>query len=294
MQAKLQENIDITHLSNYKTPARARYYYEINSEEDISCLYELSLYARENNLKILTIWWGTNMLFAFDIYEGIIIKNNLVSWEYDIDTKELLSYSAASIWDIAESLEKKYNTDIWHRFIGLPGSIGGAIWWNAWCFGLEVENNFKEVYIYDIDNNVYKKLSKEEMKFSYRSSILKEGYSNYFIVYAVFDLSKVVEKYSSDTDNIYFREHKQPKWNTCWSFFKNPSREQSAWYLIEQVWLKWYKQGWALFSDIHANFLMHDGNGSYRDLLELIDTAKTRVRDQFWIELINEVQIITN
>jgi UDP-N-acetylenolpyruvoylglucosamine reductase len=58
-------------------------------------------------------------------------------------------------------------------------------------------------------------ISKKEMNFSYRSSILKEKNGKYFLISAIFDLSKVVEKYPSDTDNIYFREYKQPKGNTC-------------------------------------------------------------------------------
>jgi UDP-N-acetylenolpyruvoylglucosamine reductase len=48
------------------------------------------------------------------------------------------------------------------------------------------------------------------MKFSYRSSILKTT-NNYFLINSKFDLSKKQEKYSSEVDNIDFRENKQPK-----------------------------------------------------------------------------------
>ena len=77
-------------------------------------------------------------------------------------------------------------------------------------------------------------LSKKEMQFSYRHSKLKES-THLFIVSVDFDLSTINEKYSSDVDNIYFREHKQPKGNCCGSFFKNPSRDTSAGMLIESV-----------------------------------------------------------
>jgi UDP-N-acetylenolpyruvoylglucosamine reductase len=73
------------------------------------------------------------------------------------------------------------------------------------------------------------------MKFNYRTSVLKQNDSKYFLIKAKFNLSKKIEKYHSDVDNIDFRENKQPKGNTCGSFFKNPSREQSAGYLIENV-----------------------------------------------------------
>jgi UDP-N-acetylmuramate dehydrogenase len=75
------------------------------------------------------------------------------------------------------------------------------------------------------------------MGFSYRHSMLKE-HPEYFIVNAVFDLSEKREKYHSDVDNIYFREHKQPKGYSCGSFWKNPNKEHSAGSLIEQVGLK--------------------------------------------------------
>jgi UDP-N-acetylmuramate dehydrogenase len=63
--------------------------------------------------------------------------------------------------------------------------------------------------------------------------------------------------------------------------------------LIEQVWLKWYKNGGAFFSSIHANFLMNDW-GTYKEVLGLIELAQEKVKQKFGINLINEVRIITN
>jgi UDP-N-acetylmuramate dehydrogenase len=290
----LKRNIDVTSLSNFKTKAIASYFFEINNRQDIDKLTEIVYFAKQNNLEILFVWAGTNMLFAFEKYNWIVIKNNLNWWNYNPETKILESYSNELISDIAESLEKDFWQDLWHRFIWLPWTIWWAVYGNAWCFWLETENNFLKAEILDTESGQYRQLSKKEMNFSYRSSILKEKWSRYFLIKAYFDLSKKVEKYHSDVDNIDFRENKQPKWFTCWSFFKNPSREFSAWYLIEQVWLKWYKIWWAYFSDLHANFLMSDWTATHKDLLNLIDLAQEKVKEEFWIDLINEVRIITN
>jgi len=65
------------------------------------------------------------------------------------------------------------------------------------------------------------------MDFDYRNSIIKKT-NKYFIIKVIFDLTKIVQKYSSNIDNIDFRENKQPKGNSCGSFFKNPSKENSA------------------------------------------------------------------
>ena len=48
------------------------------------------------------------------------------------------------------------------------------------------------------------------MNFTYRDSFFKQN-EGYFIINATFDLSTKVEKYSSDVDNIKFREEIQPK-----------------------------------------------------------------------------------
>jgi len=294
MLGYLQKNKDITSLSNFKTKAIAKYYFEINSEDDVLRLKEINDFAIEKWLKILFVWAWTNMLFAFDIFDGIVIKNNLNWWNYDKETKILESYSNELISDIAESLEKDYWQELWHRFIWLPWSIGWAVYWNAGCFWLETENNFLSTTVYNMSTWKIEVLSKNEMLFDYRTSTLKQNNNKYFLIKTVFDLSTKIEKYHSDVDNIDFRENKQPKGNTCWSFFKNPNREQSAWYLIEQVWLKWYKIGWAYFSEKHANFLMSDWTATYKDLLNLIELAQEVVKIKFHIELINEVRIIRN
>ncbi len=290
----LQKNIDITSLSNFKTPARSKYYFEINEEKDLEKVSEIYNFSKEEDLEILFVWGWTNMLFAFDKFDWIVVKNNLMWWNYDEEKKVLESYSNELISDIAEKLELELNQNLWYRFIGLPGSIGWAVYWNAGCFGLETENNFMKAEVLNIETGQVSIMSKMGMDFEYRSSILKQNNNKYFLIKAFFDLSKKKEKYHSDVDNIDFRENKQPKWNTCGSFFKNPNREQSAGYLIEQVWLKWYKLGGAFFSEKHANFLMNDWTGIYKDLLDLIKLAQDKIKKKFTIDLINEVRIIKN
>lgn len=290
----LQTNVDITMLSNFKTKAFAKLYFEIKSRQDIDKLSEIVEYSKNEWLKILFIWWGTNLLFAFDMFDGIVIKNCLQWWTYDKKTKILEAYTSEKIRDIAKSLEDDYGQDIWHRFIGLPWTIGWAVVGNAGCFWLETEWNFLEAEVLNLYNYDITILQKKDIKFSYRNSIFKEK-EGYFIIKVKFDLNEKVEKYSSDVDNIDFRENKQPKWNSGGSFFKNPSKELSAWKAIEEVWLKWYNHNGVLFSPLHANFLINTKlNWDWRDLIYMIDLAKTKVKERFSIDLEPEVRIITN
>jgi len=231
-----------------KTPAIAEYYFEINTIEDLEKLPAIYNFSQENDLEFLCIWWWTNLLFAFDAYSWIIIKNNLKWWKYDHTSKQLEAYSSEPIREIAQVLETDDGQELWHRFIWLPGSIWGAVFGNAGCFGLEIENNFFEADVIDLKKWKLKTFRSEDMKFSYRSSILKKKFPRYFLVRMRFDLSEKREKYHSDVDNIYFREHKQPKGNSCGSFFKNPKVDLDAFFEkypnLERGWLKsmsaWY------------------------------------------------------
>ncbi len=321
----LQKNINITNLSNFKTKAFAKYFYEIKCEDSVKKLKEIVEFAsspltpllqgegdsKTTTLAILFVWAWTNMLFAFEKFEGIVIKNSLQGWNYNKKTKVLETFSNELISDIAESLEKDYGQNLWHRFIWLPWSIWWAVFWNAGCFWLETENNLVEVTAYNLKTWQIEVLWKKDCDFSYRNSIFKKT-EDYFIIKAKFDLSKKIEKYHSDVDNIYFREHKQPKWNTCWSFFKNPkiNRDEffdkfpnlcedcvkniSAWFLIEKSWLKGFQLKTAYFSDLHSNFLMSKDNWNHKDLLDLIKLAQKKVKEKFWIEIEPEVRIVTS
>jgi len=288
----LKQNIDITNLSNFKTKAFTKYYYEINNYNDIFKLKEIYDFASKNWLNTLIVWSGTNLLFAFDKYNWIIIKNNLLWFEFDKNSKILSTYTSEKIWNIASILEENFEENIWHRFIWLPWSVWWAVFWNAGCFWLETENNFLYCEVYNLSTWEIVIFNKDNSNFTYRNSIFKET-SKYFIIKVKFDLSKKIEKYHSITDNIKFRQEIQPSWNSCGSFFKNPQSDLSAWFLIESIWLKWYVYNNAYFSDKHANFLMTlKDNWDYKDLLYLIEKVQQEVKDKFDIFLENEVRII--
>jgi UDP-N-acetylmuramate dehydrogenase len=286
--------------TGYQTRVQSAFFIEITSPQDLTSLHQAYIWAREQGIECLMIGGGTNILWWAAYYPWLVIRVGLTGWDYDQVTQRLRAASWEKIWNIAESLEQDHDQDLWHRFIGLPGSIWGAVTGNAGCFGLETESNLVSVDIYDMVHNIQKTLSHEEMQFSYRSSILKDQ-RDLMVLTAEFDLSEKREKYSSTVDNIYFREHQQPKGYSCGSFFKNPTtligwgewRPPSAGALIEQVGLKGYRHGGARWSELHANFLLSDGpNCRCEDLVELVRLTQDRVQSETWYVLIPEVRIV--
>lgn len=90
-------------------------------------------FIHEMKLPILTIAGGKNSLLAFDEYPGLVIYNASEGYNLGID-RQLSVLSGQPIWELAEALENDHGIDLWHRFQGLPGSVGGAVFGNAGCF----------------------------------------------------------------------------------------------------------------------------------------------------------------
>lgn len=77
MLSYLETNKDLLKYSSFHTPASARYFFELQEREDIGKLKEIHIFAQENNLPVIFLGSGTNVVFAFDVFAGIIVRNTL-------------------------------------------------------------------------------------------------------------------------------------------------------------------------------------------------------------------------
>ena len=63
----------------------------------------------------------------------------------------------------------------------------------------------------------------------------------------------------------------------------------SAGALIDRAGLKGHRIGGARISPTHANFFVNDGGATARDIRALIETARAAVREQFGVDLRDEI-----
>ena len=91
--------------------------------------------------------------------------------------------------------------------------------------------------------------------------------------------------------NAIVRLSSQPQGNSFGSVFKNP-RSVSAGRLIEECALKGKRQGGAIISNKHANFILNTSNASFGDVLYLIQLMEKEVYKKFKVRLEREVKII--
>ena len=173
---------------------------------------------------------------------------------------------------------------------GIPGSIGGGVYMNAGAYGGEICQVCDRVEVMDRKGNT-RWLSKEEMDFSYRHSILET--TDDIAICSEFSLSPAQPEtiMARMKELIGKRSASQPlDLPSAGSAFKRPAGGYAA-ALIEQAGLKGFRVGNAGISEKHAGFAVNFGGATARDVKELLQTVSDRVFEQSGIRLEPEIRI---
>ena len=160
----------------------------------------------------------------------------------------------------------------------LPGTLGGMLAMNAGVKSYEIFNILDSVEI----NGQW--IAKEEIKHGYRFAKL-DGIATA----AKFKIKKGFDKELLNT--LLSLRSNQPQDPSAGSAFKNPDGDYAG-RLIEAVGLKGYRKGDMAWSEVHSNFLVNLGSGTFNDAKYLIDLAKQKVLEAFHIELKEEIKIL--
>ena len=233
---------------------------------------------------------GTNVLAPDDRMEGLVIclKDCLDGVE-QLDETHIrvmagVTMSRAAVFAANLGLS---GLEFAH---GIPGSVGGGVYMTAGAYGGEICQVCERVEVMDRSGNL-RRLSGEEMQFSYRHSILEE--TTDLVVSADFALTK------GDTQTIKARMKEligkrtasQPlDLPSAGSAFKRPAGGYAA-ALIDQAGLRGYQVGGAAISTKHAGFAVNLGGATAADVRNLLTQVSDKVFDQTGIRLEPEVRI---
>ena len=175
---------------------------------------------------------------------------------------------------------------------GVPGSIGGAAMMNAGCYGAETKDVLVEAYAVTRAGERVT-VSNAEMGFTYRKSA-KAAAGGLIFTGALFegtpdDPAAVEARMAEITAR---RETTQPiREKTGGSTFKNPPGH-SSWKLVDEAGWRGKPFGGAMFSPLHANFLINTGEATAADLEGLGEAVRADVKAKTGIDLEWEIKRI--
>jgi len=245
-------------------------------------------WAREHKVPYLVLGLGSNVLIRDGGFRGLVIK---IGKGLDVVTHR------AGTWKIGGGLPlpllaRKTAEEGFggvHKLIGVPGSVGGAVFMNAGAHGQDIGSVLISATVLDPKGKILDK-PKKEIQFTYRRSSL-EGH---IVLGCALRLEQEEpEKLKSELTMLLRKRREGTPFDQpcCGSVFKNPD-ETTAGRLIDRCGLKGRRVGGAEISKVHANYIVNLGNASADDVLKLIDIARTAVFKEFGIELELEVKVL--
>jgi len=175
---------------------------------------------------------------------------------------------------------------------GIPGTIGGWLAMNAGIPARETGEVVREVEVMSPTGERLSHVGCDRLRFVYRG--LRGLAPGSVVVSALLEvaLSTRAEVQAEVDAQLARRAATQPlDVPSCGSVFKNP-RGDFAGRLIEAAGLKGLTVGGARISEVHANFIANLGGASARDVLALIDKARSAVHEATGIHLVPEVRIV--
>lgn len=232
-----------------------------------------------NEVPLFTIGSGSNLLIRDGGIRGVTIKLTGSAFShFDIKFPFIEIGSASLLKTVALKCQEAGLSGL-EFFIGIPGTIGGAIRMNAGCYGKEMSDVLHCVEAVDPFGNIHKIDAKKDVQFSYRYCSIPNNWI----------FTKVTLKVSGQEDPIILkfrlaeilkkRELSQPiRVQTGGSTFCNPiEHNKKAWELIDDAGCRGLKLGRAQVSEKHCNFLINLGGASSKDIEDLGEIVRSKV-----------------
>ena len=252
----------------------------------------LMRFAQACGARPLVIGNGSNLLVADEGLDRLVVNTSAMNQiTREEDPAVLTAGAGVSLARLADFACKQGLTGLEFAH-GIPGSVGGAVCMNAGAYDGEMKQVVEQVTILFPEEGV-KKLSGEEMDFSYRHSLLSD-HPEAVVLSASFRLS------SGDAELIREkmrelmtrRKTSQPlEYPSAGSTFKRPVG-YFAGTLIDQCGLKGFTVGGAQVSEKHAGFVINRGGATFADIMGVIRGVQERVLAEKGVRLEPEVKII--
>lgn len=234
---------------------------------------------------------GSNVLVLDNGIRGVVIKfTDKFFGGIRLEDGKIIAGAGAKLKDVSNFAAENSLTGM-EFAVGIPGSIGGAVFMNAGAYDGEMKNIVYNVKAVSREGEQLD-FHGEDLSLGYRQSIFQKN--NCAICEVELRLSRgedaeIKQKMNDFTER---RESKQPlEMPSAGSTFKRP-KGYFAGTLIDKTGLKGLKVGGAMVSEKHAGFVVNAGGATAEDVLNLIEEVKRRVREAHGVILTPEVRII--
>jgi UDP-N-acetylmuramate dehydrogenase len=204
---KINENILISSLTTMRLGGPARYVVEVESYDDVA---EAFGFARQFGLPTFALGYGANTIGHDEGFNGVVVINRMLGIDEKPTTDGVrLKIMGGEYWDDVVAYACKKGLTGIEALSKIPGLAASAPVQNIGAYGQEIADTLVEIDVFDTSDSSYKTLSKSDLKFSYRKSILNTTDINrYFVISITLDLkSGEMPRPFYNSIEQYMKEH---------------------------------------------------------------------------------------
>ncbi len=233
---------------------------------------------RENGEPHTVIGGGTNLIASDDGFAGVVLR--YASRSLEIEGTSVRVAAGAVLQQLVDTAIVAGLRGL-ETMTGIPGWVGGAIYGNAGAYGHSIHERVESVRFFDVASVC--EIGNAACEFRYRDSVFKRQKDGIILSAELrLDRADPAELRATAEGILKIRNEKYPP-----TMRKVPSA-----YFLEVAGAKGMVNGGVRVATYHANLIYNDGGGTALEVRQLIGELKRRVRDQFGIELEEEVQYI--
>ena len=284
------KKINLSNYTTVKVGGFAEYFARPNNTDEFINLINWSHF---NNQKCRIIGAGSNLLINNIFLKGLTIcTKKMRSIKIDSLTGIVEAEAGVMLPTMSYMLAKNgLNGGEWT--VGIPGTVGGAIFMNAGSGKLSLANNLLSVQVIDKKTLEISEIQKKDINFQYRFSPFQ--HNNFLIISAKLQFKpkgNIKQLLETTKKNLKRKTETQPyDMPSFGSVFKNPTNNYAG-KLVEELGLKGLKVGDAEISTMHGNFIINNSSASSKDILSLIRVIQQEVLQKKGIFLQPEVRMI--
>ncbi len=267
------ENCNLSSYTTIKVGGIAEYFAEPSNLNEFS---DLVKWASLNKQRCQIIGAGSNLLINNIFIKGLVIcTKKMKSLTIDPYSGSVEAEAGVMLPTLSNSLAKNgLQGGEWA--VGIPGTLGGAIYMNAGTGNLSLAKNLISVKVINNKNSEIIDIEKKDINFEYRFSSFQNNDLAIISAKLHFEPNGNVEKLIQTTkNNLKLKTETQP-------YAK----------LIDDMGLKGFKVGGAEISTMHSNFIINKFSASSKDIYELITVIQQKVLQKKGIYLQPEVRMI--
>lgn len=286
--AELQSR-SLKDLTTFKIGGPARWYAEPNSPQELAQLHQEAV---AQDVPVFILGGGSNILVSDHGYDGLVLSTAALN-SVTVNGHRLRA-QAGAVMDQVCDRAADHGLEGLSFIAGMPGTVGGAVWMNARCYGSEIAEVLVRSYVYDSIHRSFHWVATDPQHWAYKLSPFQDP--RYIIVETEFELVPA-EKSSIEATMASNRQDRQQKGHFAFpcagSFFKN-NRDFGApsGQIIDQLGLKGHKIGDAQVAPFHGNILINTGHARAVDMRKLAQEIQKKVHQERGFLLEPEVLMI--